>query len=288
MKKLPLFVAAILFAGAGFAQGARTYTLTDAEKVERDKQLNSAAVAYARTGKSHFSFWPSAVPVTAAAMREVYAANQIDGELRFKGKYVRIEGVITGFHSGIGDEPSVSMGDERALFGDPIARFPKEKASALAGLRKGQKVAFFCSASSVIAGVPFLRDCSLQNEVEEKAYAAFSARLDAFLAGKIADEAMGESLRRIRFASWPVSAPGLCVKKVVRTCPNRESVLYGQGKSQRQKGVDYQKIIAKLLVDSDESTHRILASLYTPAFADSVISDRADRETRESLKDVVY
>lgn len=67
MKKLPLIFAALLFAGVGLAQGARTYTFTDAEKKARDAQLGDEAAQCAKNGQSRYSFWPFAMNVTASA-----------------------------------------------------------------------------------------------------------------------------------------------------------------------------------------------------------------------------
>ncbi|GEM_PF-1613599 len=289
MKKLPFLLAACVLANTVAAQSLMPYRFTEAEQRESDELAQDDAAQYAKTGSSRFTFLRQARNVTASEMRDVYAANQIDGEQRFKGKYVRVEGTIIGFHSGVGDESSLTVGDLRSSFGSPVAKFPKGKSSALANLRKGQRVAVFCDVSGVYVGTPVMRDCRMQAEVREEALTTLKSRLGGFLEGRVADAEAAQDFFMIRFLSWPIGAVGLCAKKAVQRCVYSESLLDGRNRPAKTNDARLEELKGKVYADARVSTYRIVDRLYGSKFAGAVFPEiSSDEKLSLERKDLQY
>ena len=99
-----------------------------------------------------------ALEVTSQELLEAYEANEVGADAKFKGKKLRITGVVNEIASGIGDEPDIRLEGGKMFKHVTLQGVSKTDA---ARLKKGQKIVAVCKGNGEIIGTPFLKNCAL-------------------------------------------------------------------------------------------------------------------------------
>ena len=104
-----------------------------------------------------------AIPVAAEALLSAYVDNEVAADSKYKGKKVRVSGVVDSIGSGFNDEPVVQIkgADTKGITFQHIMAYDVPKAEA-AALKKGAAVTVECKADGEIIGSPVLRKCVLK------------------------------------------------------------------------------------------------------------------------------
>jgi hypothetical protein len=104
---------------------------------------------------------PTAPPVdvSAAKLASDYKANEVSADEVYKGKVLRVTGVVDSIKKGITNEPYVVLRSDGAFLG-VHAHF--EQTAGLGGLSPGNQVTIRCIGNNVIMGSPMLKSCVLE------------------------------------------------------------------------------------------------------------------------------
>lgn len=95
------------------------------------------------------------IDVTAAELVQAYEDNEVGADSKYKGKKLRISGVITSIDSGYNDMPIVQL-EGKQFKGVSVNGLDKTAAS---NLKKGAKVSFICKGAGEVIGFPSVDDC---------------------------------------------------------------------------------------------------------------------------------
>ena len=97
------------------------------------------------------------IEVTAFELYDTYENNEVAANMRFKGKRLKVSGVISNIAAVIMDEPVLSFHAGKDVFNPPQATgFSREQVAALS---KGQYVTVECTGDGEILGAPMLNNC---------------------------------------------------------------------------------------------------------------------------------
>ncbi len=97
------------------------------------------------------------IEVTAFELYDTYENNEVAANMRFKGKRLKVSGVISNIAAVIMDEPVLSFHAGKDVFNPPQATgFSREQVAALS---KGQYVTVECTGDGEILGAPMLKNC---------------------------------------------------------------------------------------------------------------------------------
>lgn len=104
---------------------------------------------------------PTAPPVNVSAntLASDYKANEVSADELYRGKVLRVSGVVDSIKKDITGDPYVVIKTDNQFMG-VHANF--ESAGGLAGLAPGKQIAVRCIGDNVIMGSPMLKDCVLE------------------------------------------------------------------------------------------------------------------------------
>lgn len=106
---------------------------------------------------------------TADEVTSNYDKNEIRANNLYKNKQFFITGNIGGIEAGIDDKPVVNFKTKANYgFNSPLLSFNKIDYEKIADLNKGEKVTFFCTGKSEIAGTPILGNCLFLDTFEKQ------------------------------------------------------------------------------------------------------------------------
>lgn len=98
--------------------------------------------------------------VTAEALASAYAANEVAADDKYKEKLVEVTGTIVTIAKDFLDDPYVTLSDGKEFsLNNPQCSFPKDRASEVSGLTKGEKVRLQGRVSGAVIGTVMIRDC---------------------------------------------------------------------------------------------------------------------------------
>lgn len=149
LQLLASLIVSPIFYFIGLAVLAGTIGAT-AEAGKREKVATAAVAPLANRVAD-------ALAVDASGLHAAYGENEVAANQMYKGKLLRVSGVVEAIDSGIGDEPNVRLSaggfDSVLVKGLPSA--------TAAGLTKGQRITLVCNGAGEIVGSPVLDDCVL-------------------------------------------------------------------------------------------------------------------------------
>jgi hypothetical protein len=99
------------------------------------------------------------VEVSADKLASDYKANEVSADELYRGKVLRVSGVVHSIKKGITDEPYVVLRAAHEFLG-VHANF--EDASGLRDLAPGKQIVVRCIGNNVIMGSPRLKNCVLE------------------------------------------------------------------------------------------------------------------------------
>lgn len=99
---------------------------------------------------------PETVAVTAEALGDAYAANEVAADQLYKDKLLAVTGVIESIQSGLGGEPFVVLKTKQMFQGAQVHGLTKEVAAAL---KKGDDLSVVCTGGGEAIGAPMLNKC---------------------------------------------------------------------------------------------------------------------------------
>jgi hypothetical protein len=104
---------------------------------------------------------PTAPPVEVSAdkLASDYKANEVSADELYRGKVLRVSGVVDSIKKGITDEPYVVLKTNNQFMG-VHANF--DDTAGLSGLAAGKRITVRCIGNNVIMGSPMLKDCVLE------------------------------------------------------------------------------------------------------------------------------
>ncbi|MDR2875766.1 MAG: OB-fold putative lipoprotein [Methylobacillus sp.] len=123
--------------------------------------------------------------VDAKTLAQDYADNEVaaDQKYKIKGSYIMVSGVVDSISKDFKGDPYVSLRGHQMLQGVQ-ARFPDGDLSALAALKKGQKILFVCTMSSYVIGNVMLRNCATLESYAKNSRAPLDQYVADVFAGK--------------------------------------------------------------------------------------------------------
>ncbi|MFT4257051.1 MAG: zinc-ribbon domain-containing protein [Pseudoxanthomonas sp.] len=104
---------------------------------------------------------PAAVSinVTAIELHAAYDANEIAADAKFKGKRLRVSGLVESIESDVMDEPDIVLYAGDSVFNPPRASGMSKAQAAM--LVKGKSADIECTGAGEVMGTPMLEDCRL-------------------------------------------------------------------------------------------------------------------------------
>jgi hypothetical protein len=96
--------------------------------------------------------------VSAADLASAYTTSEIAADARFKGRKLKVFGVVDSVESDFADLPMVTLHVPGALLGVHATLVNKSDAIKL---RAGESITMLCSGGGEVAGVPLLSDCRM-------------------------------------------------------------------------------------------------------------------------------
>lgn len=103
----------------------------------------------------------SAIEVTAEQLYDEYYANQVAADAKYKGKIVKVTGVVSSIGKDILDAPYVVLTSGEVFEWGVQCTFSEADESALAQLSKGQTISIQGKVSSFLVNV-LVRDCQIK------------------------------------------------------------------------------------------------------------------------------
>jgi hypothetical protein len=155
-KILGLGVVALIVVGAVGAAGKKdkqrqevaTPTTPPVAPGKKDKQRQEVAT-------------PTTPPVEVSATRLAsdYKENEVNADELYRGKVLRVSGVVDSIKKGITDKPYVVIKTDNQFMG-VHANF--DDSAGLSGLAAGKQITVRCIGNNVVMGSPMLKDCVLE------------------------------------------------------------------------------------------------------------------------------
>ena len=104
----------------------------------------------------------NAIIVEATSLYQVYQANEVDGDQRYKGKWLHVVGTVRDIGKDILDTPFVTfdVDDEKALFTVQALFTRNQDENLVAGFSKGQRLEVVCRGDGKLVTI-ILRDCAM-------------------------------------------------------------------------------------------------------------------------------
>jgi len=109
----------------------------------------------------HHDFTPPQGSISAKYLYNVYEANEIAADERFKGKTFEVYGIIGSIEKNIANQPYVSLDAGTLSFVN--CRFSKDKISCLVSLEKGMMIVIEGTCSGKTVTSINLHDCELRS-----------------------------------------------------------------------------------------------------------------------------
>lgn len=101
---------------------------------------------------------------SASAITKNYEDNEVAADNKFKGKKIRITGIVESINKDIGGGVFLALKGNK-IFGGLSASMAKESASETAELRKGQKIELFCTGRGMILTSVMVGNCMTVSHV---------------------------------------------------------------------------------------------------------------------------
>ncbi|MGE0869294.1 MAG: hypothetical protein AB7P03_12060 [Kofleriaceae bacterium] len=98
------------------------------------------------------------VDVAPSDLEAAYEANEVAANDQYKGKVLRLDGLVTEISTDLSDDPMVRFTSRRPI-GGVTCFFASTSAAAIARIRKGDRLAVRGRGDGYVMGRPVLRDC---------------------------------------------------------------------------------------------------------------------------------
>jgi len=98
------------------------------------------------------------IEITAPELSQAYDQNEVSADSRYKGKRLKVSGIVTGIESDISDDPVVQL-ESGGLMPVTAQGLSKERAASLI---KGQKITLLCTGAGEVLSIPQLERCATQ------------------------------------------------------------------------------------------------------------------------------
>ncbi len=99
--------------------------------------------------------------VSATELVAAYDANEVSADNSYKGKTLRVTGLVESIDKGILNDVFVMIGAGRA-FHNVHASMASSEADRVARLSKGDRITVVCKGRGKVIGSPMLRDCVIR------------------------------------------------------------------------------------------------------------------------------
>ncbi|MGC4803306.1 MULTISPECIES: OB-fold protein [Enterobacterales] len=104
---------------------------------------------------------------SVSTIANTYEKNEVNGDLKYKGKQFIVDGVIKSVDSSFGDQPAVTfLTKNEYSIQDPVALFHNAESviEKIAMLEKGEHLQLKCTGAGELAGSPILSECEFLND----------------------------------------------------------------------------------------------------------------------------
>ena len=101
------------------------------------------------------------IDVTAAELHAAYAENEVSADEKYRGKILRVTGILDAIKKDITDAPYVVLRSENRFEG-VHASFAGDALSTLTALKPGKPITLRCIGDNVIIGNPKLKGCVIE------------------------------------------------------------------------------------------------------------------------------
>ena len=101
------------------------------------------------------------IDVTAAALHAAYAQNEVSADEKYRGKILRVTGILDAIKKDITDDPYVVLRSANRFEG-VHASFAGDALSTLTALKPGKPITLRCIGDNVIIGSPKLKGCVIE------------------------------------------------------------------------------------------------------------------------------
>lgn len=113
---------------------------------------------------------PSIVRVSADLLQNIYSANEVNADLKYKDKDLLVTGVVTSIDRSVGSNYFLKLKGGDNMFMSPHAKMADGFVDYLAGLKKGQSVTLFGKCDGMLMGSVSLSQC-VPSETWAESYA---------------------------------------------------------------------------------------------------------------------
>lgn len=100
------------------------------------------------------------VEVTARELSRIYNENEVEADNRYRGKIVRVSGVVNAIGKDFMDNPYVEL--KAKLFANVMCHFDEKQNGSLAHLKSGQRVVLKGRGGGVVLSSPQIKDCVIE------------------------------------------------------------------------------------------------------------------------------
>ena len=104
------------------------------------------------------------IEISAVQLSEEYDENSISADAKYKGKKIKVSGIIKDIGKDILDTPYIVLEGSQNVFFGVQCMFSREDEAKLASLSKGQRITLICEVSGEMIGDVVLRGCTEEKQ----------------------------------------------------------------------------------------------------------------------------
>lgn len=123
------------------------------------------------------------IVVAVDEVASTYSANEIDGDLKYKGKALLVSGTAADVMSDFRDMPAVTFRGENDFMA-PMALISDDDIGRIAKIRKGERVVLSCVGGGEIAGRPIFNDCKFPENIVKSEVKSLKEKMPEYLSGR--------------------------------------------------------------------------------------------------------
>lgn len=140
------------------AQDTSSLVASYVEREAADTKLKREAAQKAERQAKEFE---SMTTISPAQLYNAYEANTVAADKQFKGKKLKVVGVVSSINTDFFGKPYVTLSTGVNRFAEPHFSFSEEDLDSLAKLQKGMKITLLCVGNGDFAKNPMSKDCKL-------------------------------------------------------------------------------------------------------------------------------
>lgn len=159
--------------------------------------------------------------VRAEDVAQVYLENEIQGDLKFKGKKLLVVGVVSDITSDFRNNPAVTF-EGNNQFLEPIASVIDSDVQRIASLRKGDRIVLFCVGGGEITGRPIFGECEFPDRLVSEFRNKITLEVREYLIGNLQSQ---DRFERPVIASIAVSS---LISQGKISCKNIDKECFGK------------------------------------------------------------